>query len=1365
MQYCSTGILVLFGVLLPTQCFVVQVEKISPFLLKPFKTTGNIRYGHFQVPEASWTVKFFSSVVFDKQCEPSNVTFFLRPLSLPIVTPFHVGVPLGVQLLPDTYCISLGLTHTASVISILNATDDQHMISVASSKQPDAASIEVHIHSPISGAWFFGVYFIDLSKQTTCIASLFPQVTNELVTNISPIVLSTAHSGQLQQSALIHHTTTDAFTRTFNKSTASELPSKSELARGLSSGTALPGGDQTVNPTIKRQSEASNRPVLRSKRVYPHHVYRLKSKVLRFPRHTIEDQMHLSESPGSPSLTVELAPSEGRLYKLLVVDGMTSVDISIGACSLLPPILISPATPTVAPNSEPSPAGQSNVRILRREAPSHCPILLDAGFNAIPKDFARFSRQSPELFINLSTKTRRENALRSSSQSRKRSLLQKRYRFGALRAPSLSHYIYLRNLDDHGTLKLTLTLKSNFDCPPTHQSDHSLAGNYNSQFGSFNNKRLSHLSPPSILYDTVNRSETESSPYRQILRKPSWIRSLLPWINPHWPELTRFGKKSQYRRSGPELHTHFSQADVFVDPDDPVHQAFERCVLWKAPSRVSKMHAFAYHFTFQPLPRHVILHACFARHPSTSPYDFTNRKRCPLWIRLATSHGVAVSVAHAVFNAVSEALYESQPPHRSEMPPSFDTSFNVKVDRSFFYLPYPPPGQWYLSLYAECYPVADALCSPDPASTIDVGLVIRSSPCLNYRCRDYGEGASIPPSRVLDPSLMDSRPPESSQYTNGLHLHPWNVIAIPVYLDSRLDTGGSLEISLQLNALDVAMLVNATHSKLNRIQSVTFAREFWRPPWWITAVNNSHAFQSPLLNLTHPEPSLSGEGLCVELLQHSLFASTCACPPGRVGLGCLRIRSPKVANMLSQLSSGTDGLMYIWNGYSEDALWLALTNLAFLPAICLALLRRLWVPALAYSYTLIFSALYHLCDTDVMNIPLRVGVRTISGGSLSFGGYALTKSRGYRLLNSESIGYRSASPAFRFTSPICLLPLDVLSFCDFFGGVLSVWVTVVAALACPLPYAQLAYVLFVLTLTVAVQVARYSTALFLVPCLCGLILLAYSWILRSRQTGRLFPPVQWWLLSFFPGLLCAGVGVVLFLSPRMTHDYTRVHSAWHILIGLSLLGLLPWPTRWRIALSNVLPEHVPLSCGEGSTTTRRLDHKSRRFGRWFFGRRYISGSLASEKIFKHLGTRHSLIVPVDCSQRRRSTDNSSSPNDPVIISNDSILKRIIARFLRFLLFCKQTYTLTCRQLDVWLELDGLLDTLVRRWPACQWLLPHGYTPGRSKQLRVSPVLPVSTDEVPPCTHGSCIFPAEIEQPSLANQSSRSETDIIEGSPT
>ncbi|KAF5398948.1 hypothetical protein PHET_07986 [Paragonimus heterotremus] len=760
MQYWSIGILVLFGVLLHTQCFVVQIEKISPFLLKPFKTTGNIRYGHFQVPEASWTVKFFSSIVFDKQCEPSNVTFFLRPLSLPIVTPFHVGVPLGVQLLPDTYCISMGLTQTTSAVSILNATDDQHMISVTSSKQPDAASIEVHIHSPTSGAWFFGVYFIDLSKQTTCIASLFPQVTNELVTNISPVMLSLTHSNRIQQSIPIQHSSTDAFTRTFNRSTASERASNSELVRGLGSGTPLPGGDQTVNPTIKRQSKASNRPVLRSKRVYPHHVYRLKSKVLRFPRHTIQDQMHRSESPSSLLLTIELAPSEGRLYKILVVDGMTSVDISIGACSLLPPILISSATPTVAPNSDPSPAGQPNVRILRSEAPSHCPILLDAGLNAIPKMFARFSRQSPELFGNLSTEIKKENILRSSSRSRKRSLLHKRYRFDALRSPSLSHYIYLRNLDAHGTLKLTLTLKSNFDCPSAYQSDHSLSGNYNSQYGNLNNKRLSHLS--SVLYDTVNRSAPESSSYRQVLPKPAWIRSLLPWVNPHWPELTRFSKKSQYRRSEPELLTDFSQADVFVDPDNPVHQALERCVLWKAPSRVSKMHAFAYHFTFQPessqytnglhlhpwnviaipvyldsrldtggsleislqlnaldvamlvnathskpLPRHVILHACFARHPSTSPYDFTNRKRCPLWIRLATSHGVAVSVAHAVFNAVSEALYESQPPHRSEMPPSFDTSFNVKVDRSFFYLPYPPPGQWYLSLYAECYPVAE----------------------------------------------------------------------------------------------------------------------------------------------------------------------------------------------------------------------------------------------------------------------------------------------------------------------------------------------------------------------------------------------------------------------------------------------------------------------------------------------------------------------------------------------------------------------------------------------------------------------------------------------------------------------------------
>ncbi|TPP63382.1 Transmembrane protein 8A, partial [Fasciola gigantica] len=783
--------------------------------------------------------------------------------------------------------------------------------------------------------------------------------------------------------------------------------------------------------------------------------------------------------------------------------------------------------------------------------------------------------------------------------------------------------------------------------------------------GTDRDEHYSAIPVPVQQLDAKNNSESNATDDNSV----HWNVSLLPWLNSSWPELTpESGRRRPMRRNMADYPL-LNETNLAVDPRNPAHQLLQRCTLWSAPSRVSMPQAFASHFTYQPLLRQVILHGCFARHITSTPFGFIDSTRCPLWLRLATDRGLAVSVAHAVSIAASNVLSRSQPPHRSEVLPALDTSFDDVVDRSFFYLPYPTPGQWYLSLYAECYPVDDPLCSQAAAASIDVGLVMRLTPCLNYRCRDVGEGASLPPSRVLNASRVGIRP------------------------------------------------------LIERPQPITQG-ERWRPPWLIRGFNASNPRQSPLLlppssDMPDDRP-LAGEGLCVELLQRSIFASTCACPPGRAGLGCMRFlpNAFSQSNRSTFLGAQDDALDYMWSGHSPNALLLALSNLAFLPAVGLALLRRLWIPALAYSYTLVFSALYHICDTDVMNIPIRIGASTIGGSAMSFGGYALPKSRGYDLLGSEPSGYRPIPTGFRFTSPSCPLPLDVLSFCDFFGGVLSVWVTVVAATACPLRYAQLAYVMFVLSLTVAVQVARYSTGLFLIPCLIGLIVLICSWTYRSKRTGRLFPPVQWWLISFFPGLLLAGIGLILFLSPWMRRDYAKVHSLWHIVIGLSLLGLLPWPRRWRIALVKVVPLQTPLSCGGDHFGSRR-PNRTRRVGS---ARSCRSTSPSSESL-----TGPGPEVPVTTATR-------NSTGFPML---RRATQYIHAHFCQMGCRAHQILTVWCDRLDVWLELDRLLDPIVARWPRLDWLLPNGYIPGRSRALssRSNSMLPTSMPNGP-STHST-----------------------------
>lgn len=91
-------------------------------------------------------------------------------------------------------------------------------------------------------------------------------------------------------------------------------------------------------------------------------------------------------------------------------------------------------------------------------------------------------------------------------------------------------------------------------------------------------------------------------------------------------------------------------------------------------------------------------------------------------------------------------------------------------------------------------------------------------------------------------------------------------------------------------------------------------------------------------------------------------------------------------------------------------------------------------------------------------------------------------------------------------------------------------------------------------------------------------------IFHSVRLKRLFPPVQWWMISFLPGVALALAGVLVFVSPQMESNYTILHSLWHALIALSVLGILPWPDRWRRALKPVVPLSTSLSCGASHST-------------------------------------------------------------------------------------------------------------------------------------------------------------------------------------
>ncbi|VDQ07606.1 unnamed protein product, partial [Trichobilharzia regenti] len=151
-------------------------------------------------------------------------------------------------------------------------------------------------------------------------------------------------------------------------------------------------------------------------------------------------------------------------------------------------------------------------------------------------------------------------------------------------------------------------------------------------------------------------------------------------------------------------------------------------------------------------------------------------------------------------------------------------------------------------------------------------------------------------------------------------------------------------------------------------ENISTARDInqrWRPPWWsnsdynndnidaipdkdkLTASNYDSPFKPiPIRKRLHKIP---GEGICINLFQRSIHVSTCACPIGYAGLGCMPLPIKYFH---------TFGLNPQRQILSYDAILLSLSNFGFIPAILLSVIHRLWIPALVYGYTFLFSTLF-----------------------------------------------------------------------------------------------------------------------------------------------------------------------------------------------------------------------------------------------------------------------------------------------------------------------------------------------------------------------------------------------------------------------
>ncbi|OXU28873.1 hypothetical protein TSAR_000403 [Trichomalopsis sarcophagae] len=240
-------------------------------------------------------------------------------------------------------------------------------------------------------------------------------------------------------------------------------------------------------------------------------------------------------------------------------------------------------------------------------------------------------------------------------------------------------------------------------------------------------------------------------------------------------------------------------------------------------------------------------------------------------------------------------------------------------------------------------------------------------------------------------------------------------------------------------------------------------------------------------------------GVCQEIRKGLLYYTACKCFGGRQGWGCTdnSNASSEFAILLTTLS-------------------LTLSNLFFIPAICMAYKRRFYTEALIYFSTMLFSSLYHACDQQ-------------------------------------------------FTT-YCVAKFEVLQYCDFFSGILAFWVTFIAMAELPIQYESFCHMLGAIIITFGVESDKTGLISILIPIIIGMLISISSYGCYCYKMKKMIWPKR--LIQLIIGLSLAGFGILIFSLVETESNYQYVHSAWHAVIAISLIFLLP-PMREEQILTQI----------------------------------------------------------------------------------------------------------------------------------------------------------------------------------------------------
>ncbi|KAL8617382.1 hypothetical protein ACOMHN_050319 [Nucella lapillus] len=233
-------------------------------------------------------------------------------------------------------------------------------------------------------------------------------------------------------------------------------------------------------------------------------------------------------------------------------------------------------------------------------------------------------------------------------------------------------------------------------------------------------------------------------------------------------------------------------------------------------------------------------------------------------------------------------------------------------------------------------------------------------------------------------------------------------------------------------------------------------------------------------------------GSCEIYTESNLLFAGCVCYAGYRGLLC---------NDATYSLTDVDQLRAVY--------LLTLSNMAFLPAVGVALFRCHFTLAAIFFFTFFFSAVYHACDT---------------------------------------------SKVFRW----CLMDYNTLAFSDFLGSVLSFYA--ILLYMARVPDCCRAFLLLAGTLIIVVSQNddRHNNLAHIWPLVVAGLILIFSWVQLMWKRKKLFPSKRRYLFCLLPGLVLAVIGIGVnygLMWQKSTYQYT--HSFWHVALMVTPCFLMP----------------------------------------------------------------------------------------------------------------------------------------------------------------------------------------------------------------